>query len=367
MARGTVVTYAPGNADPGGHMALTRAALARMLAELKGFAYGGEYAPERRYAGPLYFVPKDSLVGVQQARALGVRSAEDLYGGVVPYAFVATKAIAHPLVGPRARAPRGWSAAFAERVRDLVLPGFSAFALDDARLAGRQLLERGPVRIKLGQGLGGHGQFIVETADELERALQSIDEVPLAELGLVVEPDLEEVTTYSVGHCDVAGVRSSYCGTQCMTRDNRGGDAYGGSQLIVVRGGYDALERRLRDPDARLALAQARLFDAASAAFDGLIASRRNYDAARGRDRSGTWRRGVLEQSWRLGGASGAELAAVKSFLADPALHAVRACSTERYGDTAVPQDAMVHYRGIDPQVGPLVKYTVLEAYGCGR
>jgi len=48
---------------------------------------------------------------------------------------------------------------------------------------------------------------------------------------------------------------------------------------------------------------------------------------------------------------------------------AVRACSTEAYGaGAAVPavvlRGARVQFRGVDPQAGPLVKYTVVEPHG---
>ena len=43
---------------------------------------------------------------------------------------------------------------------------------------------------------------------------------------------------------------------------------------------------------------------------------------------------GVLEQSWRVGGASGAEIAALEAFRAEPALQVVRASTVEVYGRT---------------------------------
>jgi hypothetical protein len=366
VAHGIVVTYAPGDAHRAGrHMDETRTALAKALAALKGFEFGGELDPGVRYEAPLYFVPKDSLVGIEAGRALGIRTSEDLYGGVVPFAFAATKTIAHPLIAPDARSPRGWSESFAERVRDVVLPGFSAFALSDALAGGKRLLAHGPVRMKLGQGLGGHDQFVIASAVELERALAGVDEEALATYGLVIERNLAEVTTYSIGQYSVAGVLASYCGTQHTTCDNRGEAAYGGSELLVARGGYDALERLALEPQARHALTQARAFDAAACeAFPGLFASRRNYDAVRGCDVDGEWFSGVLEQSWRLGGASGAEVVALAAFLADRSLQAVRARSIEAYGEEAsVPPGALVHYRGVDPEVGPLVKFSVVGPY----
>jgi hypothetical protein len=91
--------------------------------------------------------------------------------------------------------------------------------------------------------------------------------------------------------------------------------------------------------------------------------SRRNYDVAQGLDAAGRRRSGVLEQSWRVGGASGAEIAALEAFRADPALRLVRASTHEVYGEGAAPPPpgAAVYYRGTDEQVGPLAKYALVE------
>src|SRR5205085_11515172 len=102
-----------------------------------------------------YLVPNDTIVSLDTARRLGIRSEEDLFGGVVPASFMATKAITHPLVGRSALAPAGWCHEFAERVGDAVLPGHSAFSVDDARIAARRLLRDGPVRINPANGTGG--------------------------------------------------------------------------------------------------------------------------------------------------------------------------------------------------------------------
>jgi len=73
-----------------------------------------------------YVVPDVTITSLETARALGIRGEEDLFGGVVPFPFVATKTISHPLIGPAAAAPPGWQADFPERVRAVALPGWSA-------------------------------------------------------------------------------------------------------------------------------------------------------------------------------------------------------------------------------------------------
>src|SRR3712207_8096384 len=77
--------------------------------------------------GRIYFVPSCTLIGLEQARQLGISGEDDLFGGVVPYLFVASKAISHPPVEPIAQAPEGWSDAFPDLLRRAVLRVYSAF------------------------------------------------------------------------------------------------------------------------------------------------------------------------------------------------------------------------------------------------
>jgi hypothetical protein len=344
------------------HEPITRVGLAERLAALKGFNFGGEYDPARRHPGPVYLVPADTLVAAK-AEELGIRDKDDLFGGVVPHPFVATKAITHPLVEPNAAAPDGWSRAFGEQVRDVVLPGFTAFTREDARRAGQRLLERGPVRVKPVRAAGGRGQAVANDAATLEAILATLDPEELTGHGLVLEEELTEVTTYSVGQVGVAGLVATYYGTQRLTPDNRGDLVYGGSDLVVVRGDFAALLMLDLPEEVRLAVAQARAYDTAAAAcFPGLLVSRRNYDVAQGLDTRQQRRSGVLEQSWRIGGASGAEIAALEAFRADPMLHRVQASTVEIYGEGAAPPpDATVYFHGVDDQVGPISKYVMVE------
>jgi hypothetical protein len=118
-------------------------------------------------------------------------------------------------------------------------------------------------------------------------------------------------------------------------------------------------------PALRTAIGHARAYDeAAFQEFPALIASRRNYNVVLGFDDDVRQCSGVLEQSWRIGGATPAEVAALEHFRADQALGAVRATCTEAYGTIEPPPHACVHFRGNDDMVGPITKYTVVEAYG---
>jgi hypothetical protein len=363
-----VVEYSPqggGFADT--HERITRAAVAQRLAALTGFAYAGEYDTSARYPDRVYFVPGDTLVGIEAAR-VGITGEHDLFGGVVPYPFVATKAITHPLVEPGIYAPKGWSDTFPREVQSAVLEGYSVFTAEQAHAAGERLLEHGPVRLKPVRATAGRGQKVIRCLSELTNTLAAFDPTELADAGLVLEENLTAVTTYSVGQVRVADLAATYYGSQRLTTDNTGEEVYGGSDLVVVRGDFDALVRLPLSESIRTAVEQARIYDAATSAFPGLFASRRNYDVAQGANARGKWRSGVLEQSWRVGGATGAEIAALEAFRADLVLQVVHASTFEVYGERqAPPPHATVYFRGVDEHVGWLTKYAVVKAHGDTR
>jgi len=361
---GHVVLVSKGSALRDGHERATRIAIARRIAALMGCEFAGEHDASLRYPMPLYFVPDDTLLR-EHSLVLGIAHETDFFGGVVPYRFVATKAISHSAVDPPARVPTGWSPRLGERLAHATLRGFSAFALADARTAAMRLLPYGSVRIKPAHVSGGGGQRVVDSADETEHVLSKLDAEAMREHGVVIEQNLEEATTYSVGRIRVADTTISYHGTQQVTRNHRGHEVYGGSELMIVRGSFDDLLRLDIDAATRAAIGKAVEYDAVAALeFEGFLASRRNYDVVLGRDREGRAHCGVLEQSWRIGGASAAEVAALEAFKDDPELDVVRASTREMYSAEEPPANANIHFRGHDEHVGFLTKYSTIDRNG---
>lgn len=345
------------------HERCTLLRVAERLAALRGDAAGGFHDPAVRHGGHVYFVPSSTLTAAHAA-ALGIRGTDDLFGGVVPYAFVATKAIGHPLVAAGAAAVTGWCDGLAQQLGDAVLGGYTAFDLADARTAGQRLLARGPVRVKRVRSRGGHGQGVARDAAQLQALLDAIDAEEVATYGLVLEENLQELATFSIGTAQVADLTVSYVGSQHTTLSNSGSRVFGGSDLSFVRGDFDALLALLRPaPDVALAIAQARHYDAVvRACFPGFYVSRDNYDVLLGRDATGAVRSAVLEQSWRVGGASGAEVAALEAFRAEPRRQCCRASCVEIFGPSPQPPPhASVYFRGVDARAGLLTKYTVLH------
>lgn len=359
------VLLLPGAEPTSLHECKVHEALGSTLAGLLGCGFLGAYDPLLHAAGAYYMIPAETLIGEARYQALGISQPGDFFGGRVAQPFMATKAITHALPSFARHVPEGWCSEFARQAADAILVGYTVFDLVEGRRAGEELLQRGPVRIKPVLGKAGRGQLVVNDAKALGEAIATQDAAEVAIWGLVLEEDLvDEVVTYSVGQVQVAGITASYYGTQALTEDNSGERVYGGSELVVVRGGYEELLALPLEASARTAIGQARSYeDAAITGFPGFLASRRNYDVAQGRNARGEACSGVLEQSWRIGGASAAEVHALAAFADDPALRCIRAATIERYGAANPPADAIVLFQGEDPEVGRISKSVRLEPY----
>jgi hypothetical protein len=341
------------------HESAVHVVLGQKLATILGCAYLGPYDAARHTGGNYYFLPDETLVG--DVRPLGIHGPQNLFGGVAGHPFIATKAISHPLFTPARHTPEGWSTRLAEQAGQAALNGYTVFDLNDAKDAGVELLCSGPVRLKPVRGRAGRGQQVVHCIHELGDQLALQDASEVRTWGLVLEEDLHQPTTYSVGQITVAGFTVSYYGTQNLTRDNQEQTVYGGSELTLVRGDYAELMALDMPSDIRLAVQQARIYElAAFEAYPQLFASRRNYDVAQGLDASGQQRSGVLEQSWRVGGASAAELFALEAFIATPDVSQLKAATHEYYGEALAPPGAICLYSGHEPELGLLSKYVTL-------
>ena len=113
----------------------------------------------------------------------------------------------------------------------------------------------------------------------------------------------------------------------------------------------------------RIGVGKARIYDQAMNAYHGFMASRRNYDVGLGLDVDGRPRSGVFESSWRVGGATGAEVAALAEFMRDSSVDVVEASHIEEFGrDREPPSGAVTSIQLDDPQDGPMIRYTVVRS-----
>src|SRR5206468_12759052 len=100
-------------------------------------------------------------------------------------------------------------------------------------------------RLKGPLASGGRAQSLATGLNELETILEAVSVSDIAQHELVLETNLREVRTLSVGQVvrDGLDLTLSYHGAQRVTTDNKGRSAYGGSDLVCMRGGWEALER----------------------------------------------------------------------------------------------------------------------------
>src|SRR5262245_50562575 len=209
MANGVVVLYVSQfDKSLQWHHKVVLEAVAKAIAKIKRYDFGGHYEARCDYSAPLFFVPGDTLL-VEETADLGIHSLNDLFGGVVPHLFMKTKAITHGLINRHAERPLGWSTVFAERVREIVLPGYTVFSNRDAQLAARRMLTRGPIRVKKPLSASGKDQTVVTSLNELDAVLEKVTADEMAAYGLVRAENLGEARTFSIGEVAVGSLRSS--------------------------------------------------------------------------------------------------------------------------------------------------------------
>lgn len=343
-----------------GHERVTHAWVCGEIARLLD-VHGAGQASDRTAtrhagAGAVFHVPDETLT-TEQAHGLGIDDAADVLGGIVPHAFLATKVIGHPLIADHATTIAGWNQALATALKPATLAGYTVFSRMDALHALQILLPDGGVRLKLPTGVGGNGQWRIAGAAHLAQVLDSLPEDYLGTHGAVLERNILRPVTHSVGELCVAGIQIAYYGTQCNVRNAQDEQVYGGSSLHVYRGSLEALAMTALPSLQQRVIEQACRYDRfITAAYPEVHISRRNYDVVSGSDGQAGSVCGVLEQSWRVGGATPAELAAISSFQDDANLQWVRASTHEIYQGEP-PADAQIYYRAERAGPGPRFKY----------
>lgn len=345
------------------HKQVALANIGRKLANLKQCAFIDDPKfNEWSNCSGFYYLPSRTLSLDQAPAHVADWTVHDLLGGIVAHAFISTKLISHPLFEPEAVAPHGWSQDFPAQIRNYVLPGFSVFSADEFITAGQLLLEAGPLRVKAAYAEGGSDQCVLTNVKEL---VALCDQLPAEALtrGYVLEENLADTRTYSVGQLWSDGHLISYFGEQRLTKDNNGHETYGGTTLEAVPGDWNALQQHIADPAATQIILAACEYDRCAHDILHITSSRRNYDVITGTDARGQVKTAVLEQSWRAGGATAAELLALEALTQDPSLVAVRAASYEMFGGMEFDDaDIFISFRGDDPNEGPMTKYAKLEA-----
>ncbi|MEJ2864364.1 DUF3182 family protein [Actinomycetospora flava] len=329
-----------------------------------------------------------------------------IYGSSLPRDLVqrTTKVQVHEPFDPD-ETPAWFDHRFPRYVSETTVPGRSCFSSTSLAGAAAALLEEYPgVRFKDPNGASGVGQWSLRSTDEIESVLASVAADArasrdlelndyLAHFGFVVEAEVEDVEAWSVTVTRTPdGCYSSFGSLRELsveTTDQGVIQNYGGTSIVMVRG--DPCELVVlpsggvvaRDPvaeDVRLAptpgiinaaqryIEGIRLWEA-----DGAFETRANVDVITGtvarRDGSREEITAALEESGRVGGASPAELLAIRELRKDPDLaYAVRSSrhsfddAARRYADHArTVAGSHVFWDGID--AGFDGKYVFIGAF----
>lgn len=316
----------------GSSVPVSVAAVAERLSGILRSLRGGAARP----ASDSYFMPY-SAVHEPLARACGISGDGDLYGGIVREPAHADKAMLHELASATAMHPRWYSWAFARALHGAVLPGFTVFSPDDAACAFELMRRRGIVpRFKDPSATGGLGQSLVRSQADLAEALQAHGD-RLVKTGAILEADLSDAATITVGWVRIGGKEFSWCGRPYDVVVD-GQTRFGGNEIRVVRGGLGRVEQYIQDERDLIAIRQACTVSGAYRLL-GTVAARATLDAVQGVDTPGKLRSGITDPSLRPSASSAAEVRALEAFIEHPDAESVVTQLVYDYGTGMVAAD----------------------------
>lgn len=269
---------------------------------------------------------------------------EDLFGGIATRLVFFDKTIIHPVVPGADVVPPVWISKVAEHVGDAAFRGFACFSRSDTITAGVILFNAGipEIRLKPVSIDAGLGQKVARSYGELEQQVAAFSDSYVS-AGITVEENLSSVVrTVDVGTYQIGNQHFSYVGTQRETLFHGDPGRWGGVAMYVRRGTLDELASWLTVPSLKTAVLQAKALDDAVDLIPGMYVTRANYDVIQGFDETGTFRSALLEQSWRIGGSSPAEVLAAKLLL-DPQCDLAYATVDETFSHEAFDTTGMDH------------------------
>lgn len=262
----------------------------------------------------VYTVPAVTL-DPSRAKSFVAKTVDDFYGTKVEYLGHVGKAILHPVFGKAV--PSFYSSKFAQVVTDYTLPGYSVFTPEAAIEAYRQFPCR-ETRVKLTNESDGLGQFTVKSEMELTKILKDLDPKMIKTEGLVLEPNLRDATTISVGYIILGSLPYSFIAHQKNDIAEDGRNRYLGARVLICKGGLRGLNLLPSlNSEEREAVAKADGFNEAYGYFNP-VASRLSFDCLFGQTENGESLSGITDITARLGGTCPALVLAVNKLKIAP-------------------------------------------------
>lgn len=297
--------------------------VAEYLADYFGVAYLSADAGGGPKGENVYYVPP-----VTQARDNANKSyiehVDDFYGLLVENIGHVHKAILHTTTSQSV--PSFYSHHFACSVSELVVPGLTVFTKEEALFAHKIMQNRAgkEVRLKYPDKSDGRDQFSIVNREHLAGILGSVDEREVVEKGLVLETNVRDVETVSVGYCVLGDQTYSFIALQkndIAPEDGR--DRYVGALVRVVKGNVSSLRSVAKNSKEEKAIEACVKFDAQYSYFEP-VASRISYDYLHGYDDKGNLMSGVTDITGRLGGTCPALVMSVMEYKENPRLKVVQ-------------------------------------------
>lgn len=298
-------------------------AIARDIAGYLGLPFKGEVAEKSN--GVDYLVPASTL-STAEARKLGVSGEHDFYGGFVDHIQQVGKSILHP--SSSRNAPEFYSHEFSEEIGGLVLPGVTTFSKAEIIRGFQSLASRNiEARLKMPSESDGNGQSVIKSEEDLTQKLKDLDDKCLREHGIVLEQNLQDIRTISVGRAQIGSEMYSFIAHQKDGSGKQNEEINGsflGASLRVVRGGLNNLNiLKDLDIDDHEAVEGAWKFDALYNKFMKPVSSRMSYDYLIGSDRYGARKGGITDITARLGGNCPALMVAIDKLKSDRSLSSI--------------------------------------------
>ncbi len=295
--------------------------VAKYIADYLGVPYSGEMLGG--VEGNVYYVPPVT----QERKSLiadVIKSEEDFYGLIVDDFNHVGKSILHKSVS--SKVPGFYSFEFAKSVEDLVVPGVTVFSKENTEYGYTTVKGVGDfdIRLKLSDRSDGHGQFLLKNIEEVRNVFESLEDKYVNDKGLVLEANVKEAKTISIGFTVLGSDTFSFLAIQkndIAPEDGR--DRYMGANVRVVRGGMNNLKKIAENPDEQKAIEVVGQFYKKYKSFNP-IASRLSFDFLYGLDNKGNTLSGVTDITGRLGGTCPALVLAATEFKQNPYLSTVK-------------------------------------------
>ncbi len=277
--------------------------VAQDMAEILNLPYSGKYYNTK----DRYFHALSTPITYLESNKLHIRSENDFYGSVFRHPEHSDKAMLHCTMDPGLCVPSFYSRVFAERVKDSVIPGFTAFTEVGAVDAFNKLRNMGhEVRVKLMGKSDGRGQTLINSVEELKTLIKSSSK-EIYFNGIVLEANLYgnpdktgSPTTMTVGRVKL-GEDFCFYGTQVDLY--KGGFKYGGCKIDLKRGELCSIDTATLDETTSIAIKNASIVLDAYGYLNPMI-SRGAMDVVCGYDAMGNRIIGATDFTGRIGGGT---------------------------------------------------------------